>query len=173
MTNYKPFMTVTLSVDNTTHPQQQPSVVGGDEARSSGWERPWWEPDFFAATDAPLTLGAALWTTEVLEQWRSKLLAKNPSAADYDARKELEEWREEAVRVLTRLMAPRRVPRADVTGVIASSKLGRAVSRCAALLRPSDQSPGGSSSIGRGGGAQRLVSLLAALVKAKWEAALE
>jgi len=159
-----------------THPHhhQQPGATGGD-ARTPGWERPWWQPDFVAAAYAPLTLGAALWATEVLEQWRSQLLSTTSSAADYDAREELEEWREEAVRVLTRLLAPPRVPRADLTGVIAASKLGRAVSRCAALMRRSDERPGGVSGGGggRGGGPARVVSLLAALVKAKWEAALE
>ena len=81
-----------------------------------------------------------------------------------------------------RLMSPARARRDEITGVVAASKLGRAVSRCAAVLRRSEPgSVGGGGGLGRGGGGGSgggggqlsSVAILCAVVKAKWKAALE
>jgi hypothetical protein len=81
-----------------------------------------------------------------------------------------------------RLMAPPRVRRDEITGVVAASKLGRAVSRCAAVLRRSEpgavgrgggRERGGGDGGGGGGGQLVSVAILCAVVKAKWKAALE
>jgi hypothetical protein len=105
-----------------------------------------------------LTLGVCLWATEVLEQWRSLHLGADDAVAE-----ELSEWRQEAVRVLQWLLARRSVARAALMGVVAESKLGKALSRTAAL----------GSRYAEGGGTVSVVPVLAAVLKGKWEVLLE
>lgn len=69
-----------------------------------------------------LTLGAALWATEVLERLRLGWETMGPE--------ERAECREEAVRVLQHLLAIKMTP-CDLTGVVKQADLGRAVKRLA------------------------------------------
>jgi len=115
-----------------------------------------------------LTLGALLWATEVLEQWRTLYLAfaahhGGGGSAGYASQSGYSEWEAEGVRVLQSLLAHRDVTHADLRGVVAESKLGRALSRAAALAL----SKGGH---GGGGG---LVAVLAGVLKSKWGTLLE
>jgi hypothetical protein len=112
----------------------------------------------FWSHDGSLTLGVCLWATEVLEQWRSLHLGADGAMAE-----ELSEWRQEAVRVLQWLLARRSVARAALMGVVAESKLGKALSRTAAL----------GSRYAQGGGTVSVVPVLAAVLKGKWEVLLE
>ena len=75
------------------HECEGPRDRGAGGGLGAGRERPWWEPDFLQEACSPLTLGAALWATEVLEQWRAHHQA---ASDDHDAGEELEEWQREA-----------------------------------------------------------------------------
>lgn len=116
----------------------------------------------FWSHDGSLTLGVCLWATEVLKQWRSLHLDADVAMAE-----ELSEWRQEAVRVLQWLLARRSIARAALMGVVAESKLGKALSRTAAL--GSRYAQGG----GVIGGTVSVVPILAAVLKGKWEVLLE
>ena len=151
-----------------THPRA-PVHPSGANLGGRGDSR-WW--DFGCGTkassgrgtgshDGPLTLGACLWATEVLEQWRCLFQAAAGGSAE-----ELSEWREEALRVLQRLLATRSVTRAELRGVVTESKLGKALSRTAALgdrnSQPEDR-----------GAMVSAVPVLASVLKGKWKALLE
>ena len=94
-----------------------------------------------------LTLGAALWATEVLERLRLGWETMGPE--------ERAECREEAVRVLQHLLAVKMTP-CDLTGVVKQADLGRAVKR---LAKPNVRQFGPAA-------------ILAAVLKGKWEAVL-
>jgi len=96
----------------------------------------------------------------VLEQWRCLFQAAASGSAE-----ELREWREEALRVLQRLLATRSVTRAELEGVVTESKLGKALSRTAALGDRNSQ-PEGAAMVS-------VVPVLAAVLKGKWKALLE
>jgi len=150
-----------------THPRADAHPSGANLGGRG--ERRWW--DFGCGTkgssgrgngshDGPLTLGACLWATEVLEQWRCLFQAAASGSAE-----ELREWREEALRVLQRLLATRSVTRAELEGVVTESKLGKALSRTAALGDRNSQ-PEGAAMVS-------VVPVLAAVLKGKWKALLE
>jgi hypothetical protein len=176
------------------HPRDR-KPQSGDEDRT-GREckyRTWWPVDGGAERggiqgqkparqESGLSLGAALWAREVLEQYRLavfKVRGEAGSGKFRDARlhsageseqEALRDWNEEAERVLRRLLARESIERIDLTGVAVESGLGKAIARVAAMVNGRGDTAGTEK--GREKKEWGTVPVLAAVLKAKWSSIL-